>query len=730
MAGIEPGEPEDSGLDLRKLWQVVLKHRWSIIGLTLIVTLVTGLFVYRLVPVYRGTATLQIERSPVQFSPVQDPYAVYADYWLYYKTQYGLIKRRAIAERVVKRLGLVQPVIQKKKEPSSFSWKSLLPSDWFPEPPPPTEQERYESLVGQLVAGIDVKPVRDSQLVEISFESTDPQRAADIANAIAEAYIEDNLEGRIEMTQSASSYLTQRLVELRQKLQVSEAALQDFKDREHLLEVGDIDSAASQTLQLANEKLAAAQKRRFETSLLVEQIREAQADPALGLDSIPSIIAHPQVQSFNLAYQSAQREVNELSTRYGPKHPKMIAAQSDLDSARVALNQRIALVADGLQRDYRAALSAENVALAEVESARKSLREIDRKDFTLQALQREVETNRQIFDKFQTQFKETDATGGVHTANARLVERARVPGGPIKPDKKRALLVAFFLGLIASIGLAFLLDHLDNTVKSAHDVELKLDVAVLGLLPKLQTEGKNDLSPLLYFADHKQSVFAESIRTVRTGVLLSSLDHDHRVLLVTSSVPGEGKTTVSMNLSRALGEMKKVLLIDADMRRPMVARAMDRDLDTPGLSHFIAGESVLTECVTRVEDSNLYLMPAGIAPPNPLEMLSSHRFADSLKQLKEKYEHIVIDCAPTLAVSDAMVLSKLATAVIYVVRSDSTPVQAAQAGIKRLRRVGANIIGVVINQAARKTQSYYGKYSGYGDGYYSDYGYVVDEDGR
>jgi capsular exopolysaccharide synthesis family protein len=518
------------------------------------------------------------------------------------------------------------------------------------------------------------------------------------------------------------------MVELGEKLQASESALQSFKDREQVLDLGSGDSVASQSLRLVNEKLSSAQAARFEAGLLAQQIREVEADSSRGLDSIPSIIAHPQMQSFNLAYQSALRRVNELSTRYGPKHPQMIAANSDLASARSSLDQQIELVADGLERDYQAALAAEQAAESEVERARRELREIDRQDFNLQALQREVDTNRQLFEKFQTQYKETDATGGVHTANARIVESARVPGSPVKPDKQRALLVAFFLGLIVSLGLAFLLEHLDNTLKGAHDVELRLDVAVLGLLPKLDTDGKKDLSPLRHFSEHQRTLFAESIRTVRTGVLLSALDHEHRVLLITSSVPGEGKTTLSMNLARALGEMKKVLLIDADMRRPTVAMAMGRAPDAPGLSHFIAGEAQVADCVTHIADTELYVMPAGIAPPNPLEMLSSHRFAHALEQLKEKFDHIVIDCAPALAVSDSMVLSKLATAVIYVIKSDATPIQAAQAGIKRLRRVGANIIGAVINQTALKTQNYYGKYSNYGDGYYSDYGYVVEDD--
>ncbi|MEM9304263.1 MAG: polysaccharide biosynthesis tyrosine autokinase, partial [Pseudomonadota bacterium] len=294
------------------------------------------------------------------------------------------------------------------------------------------------------------------------------------------------------------------------------------------------------------------------------------------------------------------------------------------------------------------------------------------------------------------------------------------------PNKKRSIMLAFFMGLALSIGLAFLLEHLDNTLKGADDTEQKLGLPVLGLLPSLKTQDKKDLSPLRQFMAEPKSAFAEAIRTIRTGVLLSSLDDEHKVVLVTSSVPGEGKTTLSMNLARALSEMKRVLLIDADMRRPMVAKALDGDAQK-GLSHFISGESDLKECLQKASDA-LYVMPAGVVPPNPLELLSSARFASALDKLGDHYDHIVIDCAPTLAVSDAMVLSKLASSVIYVVRADATPTQAAQAGIKRLRRVGAHVIGAVVNRAVRKHRPYYGKYSNYyGDSYYSDYGYVPED---
>ncbi len=717
-------EDEPGGFDIRAVWHTIAKHKWAIGGLTILVTLIAALFVYRQTPIYRATATLLIERSPVQFSPVQDPYAAFTDHWLYYQTQYGLIKRRAIGERVVDKLGLDRPRAAEPAKPTGFSWKQLLPEEWFPPPATPTPQQRYEGAVGWVVGGIGVNPRRDSQLVDVSFVSADPREAANLANAVAEAYIEDNLKGREEMTTAATDYLTDRLVELKEKWESSEQLVQNYLDQQELIDVEGVDSFANRQLTLATEKLGAAQRARVEAQIRLDRVQESriQGDP---LSLLPVVGGEGLVQTANAAHQSALRKVEELSERYGPKHPKMISARSELTSAESALGRQIDVAVNTLHRDYQTALAAEESAEREIDTVKTQLRDIDRKEFRLEALRREADKNREVYEQFLTQFKSTSASGDLRTANARIVEYARAPGTPFKPNKRRALSIAFLLGLMASIGLAFLLEHLDNTLKDAEDVERRLGIPVLGVLPRLKTVGGTDLSPLRSFSEDQKTVFAEAIRTVRTGVLLSALDEKRRVLVVTSSVPGEGKTTLSMNLARAIGEMKKVLLIDADMRRPTVARALGQQTDVKGLSQFISGEAPLKDCIHRLDDcDNLRMMPAGVVPPNPLEMLSSQKFSHALDQFAERFDYVVIDCAPALAVSDAMVLSKLATSVIYLIRADSTPVQAAQSGMKRLQRVGAHVIGAVINYVQHRTGRYYGKYSHYGSGYYSSYGYM------
>lgn len=723
---LDEDREQGGGLDLREYWRIAWKYKFGIMGVTLLVGLIAALMVMNKIHIYRATATLLIEREPVKYVSIEEVYGLSGYNWEYYQTQYELLRSRPIAERVVNKLELDQrPRQPVKRDEGLFGWKNLFPEEWFPAPRELTPEEIRENTIRSVQGSILVNPIQNSQLVNISVEGPEPELIARIANATADAYVEENLEGRLQMTQKATSWLTERLVELRGQLAASEARLQQYRDQEQLIDVEGVDSLPAQEVSLLTSRLTDARKARLDAEALYNQVREVQADPNRGLESIPAILRHPLVTQFRQAEVTAERRVSELSDRYGPKHPNMVAAESELQSARTTLARQMALAADGVESEYRTAVANERSLERDLGGAKSSLQDVNRKEYALQSLEREVEANRQLYELFQTRVKETSAAGGVETANARLVEPALVPSTPVRPNKQRTVMVALFLGLVAALGLAFLLEHLDNTFKSSEDVERRLHVPVLGVLPRLKVKSGKDLSPLRHFEEHSKTTFSEAVRTVRTGVMLSALDNPHKILLITSSVPGEGKTTLAMNLSYALGHLKKVLLIDADMRRPMVARASGKRTSDPGLSQFLTGDAKLSECLREVKGSNLHVMQSGVIPPNPLEILSSKRFEDAVVRLSETFDHIVIDCAPALAVSDALILSKVASGVIYLVKADSTPYQAAQSGIRRLRRANAPLIGVVINSVSARTPKYgkYGKYGYYGE-YYTEYGYT------
>jgi capsular exopolysaccharide synthesis family protein len=364
----------------------------------------------------------------------------------------------------------------------------------------------------------------------------------------------------------------------------------------------------------------------------------------------------------------------------------------------------------------------------EFEALKGRVQDVNRKEFTLRSLKRDVETDRQLYDMFLTRFKETDQGADVESTNARVIDPAQVPAGPIKPQKTRIIVVAVILAMMVGVGLALLIEYLDNTLKSAQDVEESLQLPTLGTIPRLSRRRRKRMVPERMFVDQPKSEFAEAIRTVRTGVVLSNVDDPHRVVLVTSSIPGEGKTTVAINLAMALGHLDRVLLIDADMRRASVGNKFGLSNDTPGLSNLVAGTADEDACIHRIDGVSIDILPAGLIPPNPLELLSSRRFAQTLERLRERYDRIVIDSAPAQAVSDALILSKVCGAVVFVIRCDETPLPLINMAVKRLRQVGAPLIGAVLNQydanrGARYGHYHYGKYRRYSYAYnaYSNY---------
>lgn len=717
--------PEQRELpNLQDYLRILFRYKWGILALVLVSGVISALRAMSEVPLYDATSTLLIERQAARFVSIEEVYRGSQgwDFGEYYQTQYEILRSRPIAERVVDKLGLEAFAKSTSNIKPAFSWRNLLGRDQAPavEAAKPDPKTAREAAVNQVLGSLDVAPVRNSQLVRIRMRGPNPEFAAVLANTHSQAYIEEMLEGRLQMTQTASQWLNERTKGLREKLEASEKALQEFRDRERLLDVKGVDSLASTEVGLASERLAEARRERIDKETIYNQVKSARS-----LEEVPALLVSPIVQQYKTTLTQAEAEVRELSQRYGARHPKMSEANTKLEGARAALNRQLRIAANAVESEYRAAVSRENALSGELGAAKGELLDLNRKQYELTALEREVESNRQIYELFQNRFKETSASGGVQTANARLVEMAQVPRAQVWPNKRRATMIGLLIGLALGIALALILDHMDNTLKGAEDVEKRLGLAVIGLVPKLKSLDEGGELPINYFGAHPQSSFSEAIRTIRTGVLLSAVDETHKRILITSSVPSEGKTTLSMNLATALGHMKKVLLIDADMRRPSIHKGLPDQRQSPGLSEYITGERKISECMRQIEGSNLFVMPAGIAPPNPLEILSSRKFAESLEALSRAFDHVIIDCAPACAVSDALVLSKLVHGVVYVVRSDSTQWQIAKSGVKRLRRIDAPLIGAVVNQVVpRRTGYAYGKYYYHGDGYYSDYGYA------
>jgi len=727
----QPQQPlDDDFIDLGRLFRAVMRFKWGILGLAFAITLATGLMVYSMAPIYSASASIVLESQEANVVNVEQVYTLDTYDYNYTQTQIEILKSRSLSERVVRALQLHKhpefAPTEEEEEPSwydGFSLRALLPAR-EKEPPvqlSPQQQEELsiQGLSGAIAGGLSVNPVEYSYIIYLSYESTNRQLAAQIVNSVAEEFISGNLETRLSGTLQATDWLSERLAFLKLELRQSEQALQDFRDAEGLVDIEGVTGRGGNELRAFSQRLQEATKARIEAQNIKEDVQGMSSASTEELMTIPAVLQHQLIRDLKREHSTAQRKVVELGKRYGLKHPKMIAAAADLTTANDALAREVRKVVSGISREYEVALRNEQQLQANWESRKSEMQDFNRVEFQLQELQRDVDTNRQLYDIFFTRIKTVSETGGFEKPHARIVDRAMTPSWPIKPNKKLSITLALILGIMLGCGIAILLDILDNTIKSPDDVQDKLHSTLLGAIPKQKIDKNGEF---YQFWQKPQSQYAEAIRTIRTGVVLTSLDDPAKIIVVTSTVPGEGKSTTVLNLGSALGQMENTLVIGADLRRPSLAQKCGLAPNHQGLSHFVSGTAELEYCIEHLPELHMDVMPAGIIPPNPLEMISSKRFVEALAALRKRYDRIVIDSAPVQAVSDALILASYADSVIYVVKADTTSATQVQKGIASIVASNEPLTGIVLNQFdAKKASSYYGgKYYQYGDYYQSE----------
>ncbi len=726
---------DDQRLDLLRYWRVLLKYRWGILSLALAAGILAAVYAFSLEPRYQASATLLFEPKTSRYAPIQDVVAaeIYQVYRAqqYFETQQAIMRSRNFAEKVVDTLELgshpyFDPALrQPSRARLQIDWRAWLP-DWIPWLLPesplqaelPSPSARREAAIAAIQQGLSVAPVHDTMLMEIGFQSRDPEFAAEMANAVADLFIDYDLESRLDTLRKATAWLTERTAGLRESLQDSELDLQQFREQQELFNLEGGSSILGRQVEDAFTRLTETRNERLRLESLYRDIERLRNSSPLEAANHPTLLKYDGVRAAKTLEAEVQQEIAQLNKRYGPRHPKMLHAQAELEGAQSQLSKEVAIVLQGAAKEYDSVRKREAGLEREFNRLKQEAQEADRKMSRLRTLERGVDADRELYDLFLTRFKETNFATDVDTPNARIIDQALVPGAPVWPNPQRIVLITVLGALFAGIMLALLVEYLDNTLKNSEDVEEKLGLPLLGSLHLMRRRrGKSPTPPERMFLEDGKSNFAEAIRTIRTGVVLSGLDNPHKIVAVTSTLPGEGKTTVSINLAIALGQLEKVLLIDADMRRASIGPLFGFDKSKPGLSELVAGSKETAQCIHHLDAANLDVLPAGTIPPNPQELLSSQRFKELLLRLSEHYQRIVVDTAPTQMVSDPMLVASQASAILYVVRADATPYQLALGGIRRLRQVSAPLVGVVLNQVnLRKTGRYpgYGRYGRYG----------------
>ncbi len=506
-------------------------------------------------------------------------------------------------------------------------------------------------LTNVVQGGVSVSGGEKTHLVQVNFNSTNPAFAAEVANALVTAYIEQGMDSQADRSQQTTRWLSQRIDDLKTALDNSQQALQAFL--------------------IAEDMLASTQSNQITTS---------------------------ELQTLNTEYNSALSTRDELAKRYGARHPRMAEANADVAAAKARLDRK-------------------SVAIA---SSRVKAAELDR-------LERDVVRNQELYDAFLTKFREADLSAtGDRLASARIVDPALAPGYPIYPQKRRIVMLWTFGGLLLGIGFAFMREQLDTTFKGARQLEEKVGLPILGVIQTMSTDAEQ--VETLYL-DNKRSVFSEAVNHIRTGVMYSNVDNPPKVILVTSSVQSEGKTTLASNLALAYAQLGPTLLIDADLRRPRIKHILKSETKF-GLVDYVAGTAQIKECLEQnARESNLYVLNSGTTPPNPLELLASDKFRSTLLTFRERFAYIVIDSAPVLPASDAIVLGKMSDAVLLAVQSDRTTHHMVREALKRLTASKVQVRGLVLTQASMKKGNpyHYGGYYGYG-GYAYSYAYGEEAD--
>ena len=724
QSAVQPKSSSEDIISLAEIFHTLNNHKWSIAGFTFAVILLAILIVFSLTPIYQATAVLQIEQEQAKVVSIEEMYGLEGGGDSYLNTQYEVLKSRGVMEKVVRQLNLQgNPEFNISLQPKPWYSKYIDWRSWFGLSTPVKENHQAERILNNTIdtlsGNVRVEPVKKTQIVKVHVLSANPALAASIANAISDAYIGSYLEAKLSLTTSATSWMQQRLEELAGKLTITEQALQDYREQENLIELEGVFTLANKEMSGLTASLVELRQVLRVTGNIYRQIENGKASGQTDFTALPAVLAHPLIQELKQEESRIERRVQELSRRYGPKHPKMIAARSELASVGGNIALEVRQILNGIENEYKVARANEASLARAVTEARQRVQDINRKQFRLQALERDVSTNKDLYDAFFKRIQETSATSDLQTANARIVDKAFTPRGPVKPKKSLIVVLSALLGFMVASGMAFLLEMMNNTIRSARDVEDKLNLPVLGLLPIIHKKTESEIHQL--FTDSKQHGFGEAVRTIRTSMSLTALDKDYRVFAVTSSVPGEGKSTVSCNLALAMGQLGKTLIIGCDMRRPTLSKRLGMKGGQPGLANVLSGASQVSECIHTVGEMDV--MPSGLIPPNPQELLASDRFGKMVETLRKVYDTIILDCPPVQSVSDALMAGKVSDGLVYVIETSRVHIPVITSAVGRLLQAQAPITGVVLNKVNPNKKDKYG----YNYGYYDYEGYSSKE---
>jgi polysaccharide biosynthesis transport protein len=733
--GTYPGVPTQDSL-LREYVRVLIKSKWVVIASVVLVVGVVAISTLRSTPIYEALGSIAINKmDPVTFN-LKDSSGG-GDYYdpTDLDTEVRILKSDLLALQVIRQLNLDrQPEFgTNSKSPSSAL---ELTSDVLQ-----LDSAKTSTVLAGFKGSLQVSLVPNTRIIEIRYRSPDKNIAARVVNTLANTYVEQNFKTRFESTMQASDWLSKQLVDLQIKVETSQEKLVQYQKEHEILGIDEKQNITTAKLDELNRELTAAESLRMEKESVYHLVQSGDSDSIVAAANVDGAARGSSANSALLEKLREQQadvkiQVAQLNTQFGPSYPKLAQLNSQLKEVEAQIQTEMRKVAARLRGDYLAAVQRESMLRSALDRQKQEANKLNESAIEYSLLKRDVDANRTLSEGLLEKLKEAGVTAGLRSNNFRIVDVARVPTAPSGPNLLRNLAFALALGLSTGIGLAFLLESMDNTVRTPEQAQTISALPSLGMIP-LGSRSTRELGSRqkLTLASSKEAVelvtqsrprsqMAESYRALRTSLLLTFAGGPPKVILITSALPEEGKTTTSVNSAIVLAQKgTRVLLIDADLRRPSIHKTLGMGPKI-GLSNVLTGTATLQQAMipsTILPD--LFILPAGTPPPNPAELLASTKMKNVLEELRKQYDHIVIDSPPTLSVTDAVVMSTSADAVVLVIRSGHTTKPALRRARDILLQVNARVCGVLVNAVDLSSPDYYYHYEyqgKYGHDYYQE----------
>jgi capsular exopolysaccharide synthesis family protein len=696
-----------AAIDFRRIFHLLIRRWWIMAIITGIATLATIGYVMRLPKIFESRAVLQVQQQEQQVVKIEGVSQENPSTLDFINTVVQALNSRNLMLRVVQANNL-------RNNPAFVAPGSN-----------PTDIQLADKMRGK----VKVQLRKGTRLIDITVEDADPVLARDLATSIVKEFLRENISQRVSVSQVATDFLAEEAEKLKRKLEESESKLQRYKEEKQAVSLEDRQNIIVSRLGELSSKVTEAKGERLRLESDIEQVRNVSPENVEDLLRIGSVSMIPQVSEARQQLMAANTEFAALEERYGEKHPKHIAATTRIESLKKTLAESVSKAGDILARQYEASVHTEEkltTALKEQETAALELNKIA---IPYNVLQRDVETDRTLYDAVIARMKETALTAGVEQTPFTLVEEPLVASQASKPDRKRMVILAFALSLAVAVGGVVLIDSLDASLRSVDEAESTLQLPALVGIPnhkpaKLKKSNRSgterDKYPIASI-EAPASTLAEAYRTLRVSLSMLGPEAERRVILFVSAIPEEGKTYTSLNTAVSLAQQGlKTLLVDADLRRPSLHKALLDSKETPpGLTDLFSGNAALDQIVIPTNIPNLSLIPAGSRAPNPAELLASADLKGLVEDLQKTYDRVVIDTAPVNAVSDTLVLAAHAHKTILVIQAGKTPRKAILRAIHLLRKAGAKVAGFALNRLPTgRMAAYYYYY--YGDKYEKD----------